>query len=143
MVKKPCTMSCPGARVRARLSEPFEQASHRLRQALAPVAERVVARHRGTPLPLSEPASPTGVWFTVPDEHGQPLALVSAHASAINFLLGKRGFLLFRDTASHTAEGLAAWFEEILDAVLAGGLKVDGDRATLTTRRGDTIDLAG
>jgi hypothetical protein len=122
--------------------EPFEHSSRRLRATLAPIVERVVARHRDTPVELREPATPRGVWFTVPDDAGQPLALVSAHASAVNFLLGKRGFPLFRDTASHSAESLERWFEDVLDGVLGGGLDVDGDRATLTTR-GGTITLAG
>jgi hypothetical protein len=122
--------------------EPFEQASRRVREALAPIVERVVAHHRDTPVDLREPSVPMGVWFTVPDDAGQPLALVSAHASAVNFLLGKRGFLLFRDTASHSTESLARWFEDVLDGVLGGGLEVEGDRATLTTRSG-TITLAG
>lgn len=124
------------------MSEPFEQSSRRMRERLAPIVERVVARHRGEPIPLREPTAPMGVWFTIHDEAGAPLVLVSAHASAVNFLLGKRGFLHFRDTASMPPERLSSWFEDVLDGALAGGLQVDGDRATLQTRSG-TIALAG
>jgi hypothetical protein len=122
--------------------EPFEQSSRHIRERLAPIAQRVVARHRDTPLVLREPSAPMGVWFTLSDLAGAPLLLVSAHASAVNFLLGQRGFLLVRHTASAPHEALATWFEEILDAALSGGLHVDGDRATLTTRSG-TLVLAG
>ena len=124
------------------MPDAFEQSSRRVREALAPIVERVVARHRETPVALREPATPMGVWFTLAGDDGTPLALVSAHASAVNFLLGKRGFLLFRDTASHSTEHLATWFEDVLDAVLGGGLAVEGDQATLKTR-GGTITLAG
>jgi hypothetical protein len=122
--------------------EPFEQSSRRVREHLAPIVERVVARHRDTPVDLREPATPKGVWFTLADHSGTPLVLVSAHATAVHFLLGKRGFLHFRETATLSAEGLATWFEDVLDGVLAGGLRVDGDEATLTTRSG-TIPLTG
>jgi hypothetical protein len=119
--------------------EPFEQTSRQLRERLAPVAQRVVARHRDAPLVLREPSAPMGVWFTLSDPVGAPLVLVSAHASAVNFLLGRRGFLLFHHTASAPHEALATWFEEILDGVLSGGLHVEGDRATLTTRSGTHV----
>lgn len=121
------------------MSEPFEQASRRIRERLAPVAQRVVARHRAAPLALSEPSAPMGVWFTLSDPAGAPLVLVSAHASAVNFLLGRRGFLLFRHTASAPSDALAAWFEDVLDGALAGGLDAEGDRATLTTRSGTVV----
>lgn len=124
------------------MPESFEQTSRELRERLAPIAEQVVARHREAPLVLREPTAPMGVWFTLSDPAGAPLVLVSAHASAVNFLLGKRGFLLFRHTASAPHEALATWFEDILDAALSGGLQVEGDRATLTTRTG-TLELAG
>jgi hypothetical protein len=124
------------------VAEPFEHASRAVRERLAPIVERVVARHRDAPVPLREPGNPMGVWFTIPDaETGAPLALVSAHASAVTFLLGKRGFLHSRDTATLTGAALERWFEDILDGVLGGGLSIDGDRATLTTRQGE-IDLA-
>jgi hypothetical protein len=55
---------------------------------------------------------------------------------------GERGFLHFRDTASMPPEGLSSWFEDVLDGALAGGLRVEGDRATLQTRSG-AIPLAG
>jgi hypothetical protein len=119
--------------------EPFEQTSRHIRERLAPVVERVVARHRDTPLALREPRAPMGVWFTLSDHDGAPLVLVSAHATAVNFLLGKRGFLLFRHTASLSADGLVTWFEDVLDGVLGGGLDVDGDQATLTTRSGTVV----
>jgi hypothetical protein len=118
----------------------FEQTSRLVRERLAPIAQRVVARHRETPLVLREPSAPMGVWFTVADTDGAPLVLVSAHASAVHFLLGKRGFLLFRHTASAPPEALAAWFEDVLDGALAGGLVVEGEHATLTTRAG-TLQL--
>jgi hypothetical protein len=121
--------------------DPSEQPSRLVRERLAPIVERVVARHRDTPVVLREPATPTGVWFTIADHSGAPLVIVSAHATAVHFLLGKRGFLHFRDTATLSAEHLATWFEDVLDGVLAGGLRVDGDTATLTTRSG-TIPLA-
>jgi hypothetical protein len=115
----------------------FEHSSRRVRERLAPVVARVTARHRAVPLALREPSAPMAVWFTVHDDEGSPLVLVSAHADAVNFLLGKRGFLYYRDTASTPPERLVTWFEETLDAALSGGLHVhDGDRATLQTRSG-------
>jgi hypothetical protein len=118
------------------MADAFEHASCRVREHLAPAVARVTARHRDAPLALREPPAPMGVWFTIHDRDGSPLVLVSAHADAVNFLLGKRGFLYYRDTATTSLAGLVAWFEETLDAALAGGLHVDGDRATLQTRSG-------
>jgi hypothetical protein len=118
------------------MPEDLEQSSRALRERLAPVVERTVARHRGAPVELREPAAPMGVWFTLADDAGAPLVLVSAHARAITFLLGKRGFLLSRETASLPAETVLTWFEDVLDAALGGGLEVDGDQATLRTRAG-------
>jgi hypothetical protein len=122
--------------------ESFEQSSRQLRERLAPIVVRVIARHRDQPVELREPRAAMGVWFTLGDETGAPLVLVSAHAKAINFLLGRRGFLHHRDTASTPIEGLMTWFEDVLDGTLAGGLRVDGDSATLTTRSA-TIVLGG
>jgi hypothetical protein len=122
------------------MPEDLEQSSRELRQRLAPVVERTVARHRDAPVELREPAAPMGVWFTLADEDGTPLVLVSAHARAITFLLGRRGFLLSRDTASLPDGTVLTWFEDVLDAALGGGLEVDGDRATLRTR-GGTLTL--
>jgi hypothetical protein len=118
------------------MPERFEQSSRELRARLAPVVERCVARHRDEAITLREPNAPMGVWFTLSDPVGAPLILVSAHARGITFLLGKRGFLLSRDTASLSEAIMVAWFEEVLDAALSGGLEVDGDQATLTTRGG-------
>jgi hypothetical protein len=118
------------------MPEEFEQSSRELRERLAPVVERTVARHRGTSIELREPAAPMGVWFTLADDDGKPLVLVSAHARAITILLGKRGHLLSRDTASMPEETVLTWFEDVLDAALGGGLEVDGDQATLRTRGG-------
>src|SRR4051794_3599418 len=121
----------------------FEHASRRVREQLAPIVARVCARHRDAPIALTEPAAPMAVWFAVHDDDGSPLALVSAHAGAVHFLLGKRGFLHYRDTASTSPDGLGAWFEETLDAVLSGGLHVHGDGATLRTRSGSVALAAG
>jgi hypothetical protein len=118
------------------MPEGFEQSSRALRERLRPVVERTVARHRDEPVVLREPAAPMGVWFTLSDHTGAPLVLVSAHARAITFLLGKRGHLLSRDTASLPDEAVLTWFEDVLDATLGGGLRVDGDHATLHTRAG-------
>jgi hypothetical protein len=118
------------------MPEEFEQSSRALRERLAPVVERCVARHRDEPIALREPAAPMGVWFTLADDGGAPLVLVSAHARAITVLLGKRGFLLSRDTASLPHETVLTWFEDVLDAALGGGLEVDGEQATLRTRAG-------
>lgn len=118
------------------MPEEFEQSSRALRQRLAPVVQRTVARHRDTTVELREPAAPMGVWFTLADDAGAPLVLVSAHARAITFLLGKRGFLLSRETASLPAETVLTWFEDVLDAALGGGLEVDGAQATLRMRDG-------
>ncbi len=123
------------------MPEKFEQSSRELRERLAPIVHRVVARHRDEVPDLREPAAPMGVWFTLPDERGAPLVLVAAHARAVTFLLGKRGFLLSRDTASVPDDVLAEWCEDVLDAVLSGGLAVDGDRATLALRGGATLTL--
>lgn len=122
------------------MPERFEQSSRELRERLAPVVERTVARHRAVAVELREPVAPMGVWFTLADDAGAPLVLVSAHARAITFLLGKRGFLLSRDTASLPQETVLTWFEDVLDAALGGGLAVDGARATLRTR-GGTLTL--
>lgn len=116
------------------MPEMFEQSSRELRARLAPVIHRCVARHRDEPVVLREPDAPMGVWFTLADEHGAPLVLVSAHARGITFLLGKRGYLLSRDTASLPDGTVEKWFEEVLDAVLGGGLAVEGDQALLRTR---------
>lgn len=118
------------------MPERFEQSSRELRARLAPVVERCVARHRDEPVVLREPNAPMGVWFTLADAAGAPLILASAHARGITFLLGKRGFLLSRDTASMADGAVEQWFEDVLDAALAGGLAVDGDQATLRTRGG-------
>jgi hypothetical protein len=118
------------------MPERFEQSSRELRERLAPVVERCVARHREEPVALREPNAPMGVWFTLADETGAPLVLVSAHARGITFLLGKRGFLLSRDTASMPDGTVEQWFEDVLDAALAGGLEIEGDQATLSTRGG-------
>ena len=118
------------------MPERFEQSSRELRQRLSPVVERCVARHRQEPVTLREPNAPMGVWFTLSDDAGAPLVLVSAHARGITFLLGKRGFLLSRDTASMPDGTAERWFEDVLDAALSGGLEVDGDQATLSTRGG-------
>jgi hypothetical protein len=118
------------------MPDAFEHSSRRMREHLAPIVARVTARHGDEPIALREPPAPMAVWFTVHDADGSPLVLVSAHAGAVNFLLGKRGFLHFRDTASIPPEGLGAWFEETLDAALSGGLRIHGDRATLQTRSG-------
>lgn len=118
------------------MPERFEQSSRELRERLAPVVEGTVARHRDETIILREPNAPMGVWFTLADDVGAPLILVSAHARGITFLLGKRGFLLSRDTASLPEEIMLIWFEDVLDAALAGGLEVDGDQATLSTRTG-------
>ncbi|HET6509590.1 MAG TPA: hypothetical protein VFG42_22525 [Baekduia sp.] len=118
------------------MPEEFEQSSRELRARLAPVVERTVARHRDASIELREPGAPMGVWFTLSDEAGAPLVLVSAHARAITLLLGKRGFLLSRDTASLPEEAVLTWLEDVLDAALGGGLEVDGDHATLRTRGG-------
>lgn len=118
------------------MPEELEQSSRDLRERLAPVVERVVARHRDEPIALREPAAPMGVWFTLADDDGAPLVLVSAHARAITFLLGRRGFLLSRDTASLPDGTVLTWFEDVLDAALGGGLRVDGETATLHTRAG-------
>jgi hypothetical protein len=78
------------------------------------------------------------VWFTLEDVDGAPLVLVSAHADGVSFLLGRRGFLHHRDTASMSPDGLLGWFEEVLDGALGGGLRVHDDRtATLRTRGGE------
>jgi hypothetical protein len=122
------------------MTEELEQSSRELRERLAPVVERTVARHRDTSVELREPAAPMGVWFTLADDAGAPLILVSAHARAITFLLGKRGFVLSRETASLPAEAVLTWFEDVLDAALGGGLEIDGGRATLRTR-GGTLPL--
>ncbi|HWH94282.1 MAG TPA: hypothetical protein VNT03_10515 [Baekduia sp.] len=120
----------------------FEHASRSLRDRLAPVVERVLARHGRQPVGLREPRAAMAVWFTLHDDAGAPLVLVSAHARAVNFLLGRRGYLHFRDTASVTQENLISWFEEVLDGALGGGLEEHEDnRATLRTRSG-TIALA-
>lgn len=118
------------------MPEEFEQSSRELRERLMPIVERTVARHRAAPVALREPAAPMGVWFTLADDAGAPLVLVSAHARAITFLLGKRGFLLSRETASLPAETVLTWFEDVLDAALGGGLEVNGAQATLRTRDG-------
>lgn len=118
------------------MPERFEQSSRELRARLAPVVERAVGRHRDEAIMLREPNAPMGVWFTLADDNGAPLILVSAHARGITFLLGKRGFLLSRDTASLSEETMVVWFEDVLDAVLSGGLDVEGDQATLSTRGG-------
>ncbi|WP_445148561.1 hypothetical protein [Baekduia sp. Peel2402] len=118
------------------MPERFEQSSRELRERLAPVVEQTVARHRDETINLREPNAPMGVWFTLADDTGAPLILVSAHARGITFLLGKRGFLLSRDTASLPEDIMLIWFEDVLDAALAGGLEVDGDQATLSTRAG-------
>lgn len=118
------------------MPERFEQSSRELRARLAPVVENTVARHRDEAINLREPNAPMGVWFTLADDAGAPLILVSAHARGITFLLGKRGFLLSRDTASLPEDIMVVWFEDVLDAALAGGLEVDGDAATLHTRAG-------
>jgi hypothetical protein len=118
------------------MPETFEQSSRELRERLAPVVERCVARHRDEAVALREPNAPMGVWFTLADAAGAPLVLVSAHARGVTFLLGKRGFLLSRDTASMPEETVEQWFEDVLDAALGGGLEVDGDQATLRTRAG-------
>lgn len=123
------------------MTEEFEQSSRRLRERLAPVVERCVERHRSEPADLREPSAPMGVWFTLADASGAPLVLVSAHARGITFLLGKRGFLLSRETASLPDGVLETWFEDVLDAVLSGGLEVDGDRATLRTRASGALTL--
>lgn len=122
------------------MSEELEQTSRELRERLAPVVHRTVARHRDEPVDLREPRAPMGVWFTLADAAGAPLVLVSAHARAITFLLGRRGFLLSRETAAMPAETVLPWFEDVLDSVLGGGLEVDGDQATLRTR-GGTLTL--
>lgn len=122
------------------MTEEFEQSSRELRERLAPVVEQTVARHRAVAVDLREPVAPMGVWFTLADDVGAPLVLVSAHARAITFLLGKRGFLLSRDTASLPEETVLTWFEDVLDAALDGGLEVDGAHATLRTR-GGTLTL--
>jgi hypothetical protein len=118
------------------MSEEFEHSSRELRARLAPVVHRTVARHRDEPVVVREPNAPMGVWFTLADATGAPLVLVSAHARAITFLLGKRGFLVSRDTASLPEHTVLIWFEEILDAALGGGLRVDGETAALHTRAG-------
>lgn len=118
------------------MPEEFEQSSRELRERLLPIVERTIARHRDEPVQLREPAAPMGVWFTLADDAGTPLVLVSAHARAITFLLGQRGFLLSRETASLPAETVLTWFEDVLDAALGGGLEVDGAQATLRTRDG-------
>jgi hypothetical protein len=118
------------------MADAFEHASRRVREHLAPCVARVTARHHDAPLALCEPPAAMAVWFTIHDRDGSPLVLVSAHADAVNFLLGKRGFLYYRDTATTSVAGLVTWFEETLDAALGGGLHVDGDRATLHTRSG-------
>jgi hypothetical protein len=118
------------------MADVFEHASRRVREHLAPCVARVTARHRDAPLALCEPPAPMGVWFAIHDGEGSPLVLVSAHADAVNFLLGKRGFLYYRETATTPLDRLVTWFEETLDAALSGGLHVDGDRATLQTRSG-------
>jgi hypothetical protein len=118
------------------MPERFAQSSRALRARLAPVVERVVVRHRDEPPALREPSAPMGVWFTLADADGAPLVLVSAHERAITFLLGKRGFLLSREVAALTDDVVLEWFEDVLDAALAGGLVVDGDQATLRTRAG-------
>ena len=118
------------------MADAFEQSSRHLRERLAPVVARVTARHRDAPLVPREPRAAKGVWFTVAADDGSPLVLVSAHAGAVNFLLGQRGFLHFRDTATIPPDRLLTWFEDTLDAALAGGLQVQGNRATLQTRRG-------
>jgi hypothetical protein len=118
------------------MPERFERSSRELRERLAPVVESTVARHSDEPVALREPNAPMGVWFTLSDDGGAPLVLVSAHERAITFLLGKRGFLLSRDITPLADVDVVAWFEDVLDAALSGGLEVDGDRATLRTRSG-------
>jgi hypothetical protein len=119
------------------MGDDFDHASRALRSLLAPVVDRVVARHRGAAPPLDEPRAARAVWFTLHDGHGAPLVLVSAHAESVSFLLGRRGFLHLRQVASTTPERLVAWFEEVLDAALSGGLVVHSDgTATLRTRGG-------
>jgi hypothetical protein len=124
-------------------ADAFDEASRRLRAALAPVVDRVLHRHGRPPVFLDEPRSARAVWFTLPDEHGAPLVLVAAHADGVDFLLGRRGFLHVRDTASTSHDGLVAWFEDVLDGALAGGLDVHDDgSASLRTASGQ-IRLSG
>ena len=118
------------------MAEGFDEDSRRLRGRLAPIVTRVLARHGREPVALEEPRAPRGVWFTLHDDDGAPLVLVSAHAESVNFLVGRRGFLHVRQTASLAPDGLVAWFEEVLDGALAGGLvEHDDGSATLRTRR--------
>lgn len=125
------------------MADGFEQESRGLRERLVPIVVRVLERHGRQPAGIAEPRAARGVWFTLRDDHGVPLVLVSAHADSVNFLLGKRGFLHFRDTTSMTHTALTAWFEDVLDGALAGGLEVHGDgSATLRTRSGE-VALAG
>jgi hypothetical protein len=120
------------------MADGFDDASRRLRARLAPVVERVLARHGRRPAQLPEPPSAMAVWFALDDGDGAPLVLVSAHAGGVSFLLGRHGFLHHRDTASMSPDGLLRWFEDVLDAALGGGLRVHDDRtATLRTRTGD------
>jgi hypothetical protein len=120
------------------MPDSFARESRSVRHRLAPVVERVLERHGRQPPPLADPPAPTAPWFTVHDASGAPLVLVSAHAHAVNFLLGKRGFVYVRPTAAVPSDHLASWFEEVLDGALSGGLVVhgDGERATLQTRSG-------
>ena len=116
----------------------FAKESRSVRHQLAPVVERVLERHGRQPPPLAEPAGPTAPWFTLHDASGAPLVLVSAHAGAVNFLLGKRGFVHVRPIAAVPPDHLESWFEDVLDGALSGGLVEhgDGERATLRTRTG-------
>ena len=119
------------------MADRFAHESRRVRDRLEPAVARVLVRHAREPLRLREPAAATAPWFTLHDVDGAPLVLVSAHAGAVNLLLGQRGFLATRQTASTPPDHLVDWFETMLDGALGGGLVDHGDgRATLRTRQG-------
>jgi hypothetical protein len=119
------------------MADGFDDASRDVRERLAPVVGRVLARHGRPPVALAEPRSAMAVWFALDDGAGTPLVLVCANADGVSFLLGRRGFLHHRDTASLPADGLLRWFEDVLDGALRGGLQVHDDAtATLRTRSG-------